>query len=421
MLGETSKMITHSGQEAALLVLSWALFAAAPATAARLPSDLSGVRGFNYTPSSIGDSERDNNSFRGFWSVKPEIVERELGYAKRLNLNNVRVFVPYSAWASDKSNFPMKLRNFIRQCHALNIEVMVVLFPDPQIFNSLPDTESRPILAVWVQNLVEAVAGEPGMAFWDAANEPDNLGYPVHNLTKEQIHHAMEDAKWMADTVHRFDKNTPVTIGCTYVPCMEELAGYVDVLSYHDYSPTRSEIRLNIEEAMRFAAQVHKPVFNTEMACIGRANPYDVALQEYQQAGIGWYLWELMITRYWGDIHGVFYPDGTVRDPSIPAAVLGFFRSRSSDVVLENPDREGFVTRAVNEGRNWLTEPTPDWKQGLDIAELQANLLESAQLVAMREPPARTVELLRAGQQDIPKLRKVMQEFVVSLEPFQKK
>jgi hypothetical protein len=45
-------------------------------------------------------------------------------------------------------------------------------------------------------------------------------------------------------------------------------------------------------------------------------------------------IWELMITRQWGTVHGVLYADGTVRDPSIVAALPGFFRNRGPEVML---------------------------------------------------------------------------------------
>ncbi len=65
---------------------------------------------------------------------------------------------------------------------------------------------------------------------------------------------------------------------------------------------------------------------DTETGCVARANPYDVTLEEHMKGKMGWYMWELMITKRWGNVHGVFYPDGTVRDPSIAAAMLpGFF------------------------------------------------------------------------------------------------
>src|SRR5271163_1533322 len=132
--------------------------------------------------------------------------------------------------------------------------------------------------------------------------------------------------------------HTPITIGCIHVACMKETAPAVDVLSFHDYSSTRAQIRANIAEAQAFAASVHKPVFNSEIACIGRANPYDMALEEFNRGHMGWYLWELTIVHEWGDVHGVFYPDGTVRDPSIVAAIMGFYRNRTANTVLEDPD-----------------------------------------------------------------------------------
>ena len=141
------------------------------------------------------------------------------------------------------------------------------------------------------------------------------------------------------------------------------------------------------------------------------------------QAGIGWYIWELMIVRDpnngrgWGDIHGVFYRDGTIRDPSIPMAVMGIFRNRGQNIVLEEPDREGRVKREVATARDWLSNPNADWSAGLDIAETAANLLESAQLVPMREPPTRQIELMRRGQPDLPALREALERYIALLEP----
>lgn len=397
------------------LCLTCFLFVPLAANASQNVGDLSWVRGINYTPAGV-------SGHSGFWgNYDSAVVERDLSYAVRLNINQLRVFLSYDTWSNDKASFREHLIQFIRACDRQKIGVMLVLAPGRAMVDDPAQDTNRQMLSLWVEDLVKAVGNEPGLAFWDAANEPDNLGYPVHNLSQSTIQRHMEFAKWMATTVHKFDKRTPVTIGCNYVACMEELSTFVDVLSYHDYSPTRGEIRSNIDEAKRFAAQVHKPVFNTEMACIARANPYDTALKEYQEAGMGWYIWELMITQYWGDVHGVFYPNGTVRDPSIPAAILGIFRNAGPGVVLENPDREGWVTRAVTDGKKWLDEPEPNWNKGLDIAETEANLLEAAQLVAMRDPPTRTVEALRAGGSDVPALQAAIRKFIAVLEPYENK
>jgi hypothetical protein len=137
------------------------------------------------------------------------------------------------------------------------------------------------------------------------------------------------------------------------------------------------------------------------------------------KGGVGWYIWELMITGQWGTVHGVFYGNGTVRDPSIVSALMGFFRNRGPSVIPEVPDREGRVTRAVAEGKKWLADPNPLWDAGLDLAERSANLLEAAQLIAMHNPPTRQVDLLRRGQPDIPALRGLIEKFTAILEPYQ--
>jgi hypothetical protein len=191
-------------------------------------------------------------------------------------------------------------------------------------------------------------------------------------------------------------------------------------MSFHDYSPTREEIRSNINAALAFSKKVGKPVINTEICCTGRANPYDVAIEEYSKAHLGFYVWELMVTKYWGDVHGIFYEDGTVRDPAIPAAMLGMYRNRGTNVVLENPDREGWVTRTVTNSRKWLADSNAPYAEGLRQAEIAANILEANELVAMRDLPSRRVAALRDERPDPKALRELLSEFVKDLEPYEK-
>ena len=199
----------------------------------------------------------------------------------------------------------------------------------------------------FVADLVKTIGNEPALAFWDASNEPD---YNAPPAPRDRERKRLELARFIATTFHQLDPKTPVTIGVAFERNMEALADAVDVLSFHDYLQTRAAIRGDIARAKTFAAGVGKPVINTEIGCVARANPYDVTLEEHMQAGVGWYIWELMITKRWGNVHGVFYPDGTVRDPSIPAAMFGMFRNRSENLVLENPDRENWVSKGNHRG-----------------------------------------------------------------------
>ena len=161
-------------------------------------------------------------------------------------------------------------------------------------------------------------------------------------------------------------------------------------------------------------------MINTEIGCTGRANPYDMAIEEYSNAHVGFYIWELMITTYWGNVHGIFYPDGTVRDPSIPAAMLGLYRNRSTNVVLEYPDREGWVTRILTNGVAWLNNPNASYAEGLRLAEIAANILEANQLVPMRDLPTRRVALLQEEPPDPVALRDLLKSYLHQLEPYRR-
>jgi hypothetical protein len=377
----------------------------ATAVAANIPTDLAKIRGANYRAAGAKDTT-------DHWlHYKPAETERDLDYARRLSLNQIRVFVSYEAWTADKPAFRENLVHLLRAAHQRGLGVMPVVGNTERM---IMEDSARPLAREWAADLVRTIGKEPGLAFWDVSNEPDWPTTPEFRVRRR-----FELARYMAGVFHEFDRNTPVTIGFAFVPGMEELADAVDVLSFHDYMQNRAVIRANIARAKAYAAKVGKPVFNTEIGCVGRANPYDVTLEEHTSAGVGWYIWELMITARWGTVHGVFYPDGSVRDPAIPAAILGFFRNRNQAAVLEDPDREQWVTKAVAKARRWLAGPQSKWEEGLDVAETAANLLEAAQLTAMREPPTRTVYLLRQGKADLPALRVALEKYIAILEPYQ--
>lgn len=387
---------------------------AKPATrswAAVYGKDYSSVRGFNYTPA-------EARGYLGEWDdYDHAIVDRDLDYAERLKLNMARVFLAYGSWEKNPAAFRMHMRDFVRTARKHGIGTMFVLVDMP--FMMMPDLfeeSAKPKLKAWAEDLYRAVGREPGMAVWDVANEPDliNDRMPAHTLQDKR----MAVAKFMAMAMKRIDKRTPVTIGCLFLTCTVETAGLVDVLSYHDYSQTRLQIRADIRRGQQFAARMEKPIITTEMGCIARGDSYDVEIEEHTNARMGWMIWELMITPWWGPVHGVVYPDGTVRDPSVAAAILGFYRARGAGVVPEEVDREGWATRAVADARKWLASSDPDWFSGLETAELEANLLESGQLVALHDLPTRKVALLRRTSSDFPALHRLMEELTTQLVPF---
>lgn len=381
------------------------------ANAAKLtPSDLSTIRGANYRAAGAADTT-------DYWlHYNPAETERDLTCADRLKLNQLRVFVNFAAWQTNKTAFRQNLIDLARACDRHHIGLMITV-GETQAFIAKDGTINRQQIRKFVSALVHAIGNEPALAFWDASNEPD---YNAAGAPADRRQKRFEIARLIAATLHELDNKTPVTIGVANERNMETLADAVDVLSFHDYLPTRAAISNDVARAKSFAAKTGKQVMDTETGCIARANPYDVTLEEHMNAHVGWYIWELMITKRWGDVHGVFYPDGTVRDPAVPAAMFGMFRNRSDNAIAENVNRENWVNSDIAAAQVWLTNSTGSWTDGLNAAEKLANLLEAAQLVAMREPPTRTIKLLRQGSPNPAALRELMPRYVELLRPFEK-
>ena len=372
-----------------------------------LSLDYSAIRGANYCAA-------DGHHLEHWLHYDPKETERDLDYAKKININQVRVFLSYPAYVTNQEAFRKNLIHLARACQARGIGLMpVVTYSSEMIREAAP----YPLARAWAKDLLATIGNEPALAFWDVFNEPD---YPPSSTNHPA---RIARARVMAEIFRELDPRrprTPVTIGYAFEKTMEQNADVVDVLSFHDYLPTREEISSNITAAVTFAAKVGKPVINTEIGCTGRANPYDMIIEEYSKAHVGFYIWELMITKYWGNVHGIFYPDGTVRDPAIPAAMLGLYRNRGTNVVLELPDREGWVTRTVTNGVAWLQDTNAPYARGLDLAETAANILEANQLVAMRGLPSRQVALLREEPPDPTALRELLTNLLNQLEPYRR-
>lgn len=393
----------------ALLLTGCAHLHKTDSTPSLIPKDFSTIRGFNYTPAlATGNTHAD------CWiNSKEDVIEYDMDLAVRLHLNQCRVFVPYQAYTQVGDDLAGRLQHFVRTCYQRGIGVMpVVVYSRGENSNESWQQQSKQ----WAQFLVDAIGDEPGLTFWDVMNEPD---WPT--TPQERVDRRFAQAEYMAGVFGELDPDTPVTVGCAFVEGAERTSGYVDVLQFHDYLQTRDQIRNSIQKAKALSAAVGKPIFNGEMGCIARANPYDITLQEHMEAGIGWYLWELMIVRTgWGDVHGVFYEDGTVRDPSIAAAILGFYRNREATILPADPDREDRVTNTINDINEWLSQPDTSWDKGLDLAETAAHLMEAGELVPMRLPPTREVRLMRQGQPEMQALRDLLKKYIEILNPYRK-
>jgi hypothetical protein len=275
--------------------------------------------------------------------------------------------------------------------------------------NLNPDTlkpEFRPRGDAYVKAIVEAIKDEPGLLMWDIMNEPFTNSYydGASGDEKRQREAKITDfVRYNLSYVKKLDPVNAVTVGYTFSSQLEPTADLVDVLSFHDYTAIRS----TVEEAYRIAEGVSqkfgKPMLNTETGCIARANPYDMVLEIAAKHKTGWYLFNPIIQGYWGEIHGLFYPDGTLRDPAIIAAVMGFYRNRNLNTIIKPvPNREGQAEREIQAIEAALKDDPSSFGHSktpadkiLDAAEGAANLLEAAEMVPMYAPPSAQIRFWR--------------------------
>jgi hypothetical protein len=136
------------------------------------------------------------------------------------------------------------------------------------------------------------------------------------------------------------------------------------------------------------------------MGCPARANPYDTAIETAREKKTGFVLWELMIGKsFWWDRHGIVYPDGTIRDPGIVAALAGFYRKRDGSERDYNLNTEGIIDRYLPKAEAWLKDPDAACNEGLGIANVLANLVESGSLVPLNIlPTSRVLRLERKAE-----------------------
>ena len=340
-----------------------------------------------------------------------EQVEFELKIAaEKLRVNSVRCGIFENRWAEDPDGSEQRFLQYVRLLAKYGMTLTCTLSSGNGYFDYEPLTEKQ-----WEQKheylsrMVKLLKNEPNLLMWDAYNEPfcNEYLYSVKDTDPEEYQRRYNiirrDLRRQVEMLRELDDDTPITVGHERMEHLESTNDLVDVIAIHDYLTTRREV----EEVYQFALkcsqeQGGKPVVNNEMGCIGRANPYEVELQMCDKYHMGYYIFCLTIEGFWGPLHGIIYPDGTIRDPSIVAAMFGLYRNRSESRILPQGNREQYAQKAVNRVKQalairgieslFLKKEAP-LDEILDAAENCINILECCEIVPMDNPPS--VQLFR--------------------------
>jgi hypothetical protein len=332
----------------------------------------------------------------------------------------------------DPDGFVEKLVKYVDTAYSYGITTMPILWNGNGLDTSILEEENWPKDEKYVRHVVEALKDKTDeIIMWDIMNEPScNDHLRVDPEIRAGRWDKMTKFLWhYCEFVKELDPVNAITIGHTFVEDVEPTAECVDILSFHDYLETRNIIENTYVEAEKLSKKYNKPLVNSELACLGRANPYDLALEKCEEHNVGWYLFELMIHGYWGDVHGIVYPDGTIRDPAIVAAIYGFYRKCDKATSIKpDPNKEGYAYRAIKMMEEALKQDITLFKNQksstddiLEAAEYCANMLEGSEMVAMYEPPTMTIQAWRDQKEedrDVRAIRDFAYELIQTLKKY---
>ena len=303
--------------------------------------DVGVIRGCNYLPRTALNATE-------MWQADtfdPETIEQELGWAREVGYNSLRVFLQYLVWRDDAEGLKKRIDRFLTIAGEQGVSAMMVPFcdcsfagkepylgkqddPIPGVHNSgwvpspglkrVTDRAVWPDLERYVKDIVGVFAMDERVLIWDLYNEPGNSGMGEKSLPLAEAAFA-----WAREARPR----QPLTTGL-YTDFGGRMSMRIlelsDIVSFHGYDePAR------VEEKIKHCQTTGRPVMCTEWLRRQARNTFESTLPLFSEHKIGWYHWGLVAGRtqtymHWGSErgapvpriwqHDVFHEDGTPYD-----------------------------------------------------------------------------------------------------------
>lgn len=259
----------------------------------------------------------------------PARIDLELGWARSLGMNAMRVFLHDLLWHSDAAGFKQRIGQYLAIAAEHGIRTMFVLFdscwdPVPRlgpqrapmagIHNSgwvqgpgaaaLGDVACVPRLRAYVEDIVASFGQDERVWCWDVWNEPDNQGGGMGYYTPHEAPDKLARVAALLPQVFAWARaaaaSQPLTsgvwIGADWRPGSATLndiqrcqLGESDVISFHDYNwPETFEDRVHQLQAYG------RPIVCTEYVARGNGSTFDVCLPIARREDLGMLNWGLV-------------------------------------------------------------------------------------------------------------------------------
>lgn len=290
----------------------------------------------------------------------PQRIDLELGWAAKIGMNTMRVYLHDLLWKQDAKGFTKRLDQFLTIAEKHKIKPMLVLFdscwdpypelgrqraPRPGIHNSgwvqspgavaLTDPSHHPRLEKYVKELVGAFKDDKRILAWDVWNEPDNTNggsygasEPVNKveLVNKLLPQAFQWARSqnpsqpLTSAVWKGDYSSDDKLDATQKIQLEQS----DIITFHNY-----DSGVEFEKRINWLTRYNRPILCTEFMARGNNSTFQNSLpvaKKYKVAAINWGLvggksqtflpWDSWQSPYVGRdpkiwFHEVFRIDGT--------------------------------------------------------------------------------------------------------------
>jgi hypothetical protein len=255
-----------------------------------------------------------------------ETIDRELGWAKSLGMNTVRVFLHELPWQEEREGFFERVDKFLEIAARHGIRPMIVLFdgvwdPDPQsgsqrrprtgVHNSgwvqspgrvvLADPKKQDALQPYVIDVIKRYANDDRVLAWDLFNEPDNPNTnsygPLELKNKDEV--AARLVRLSFKWARGVGPKQPLTVGVWRLEHWDKpeqlnqvhraAVELSDVISFHDYGKTDVTLR-RIAELKTYG----RPLLCTEFMARGNGSTFEGALPIFKKEKIAAYCWGLV-------------------------------------------------------------------------------------------------------------------------------
>ena len=254
----------------------------------------------------------------------PDRIDLELGWAKELGMNTMRVYLHNLLWEQDAEGIKKRMSQYLDIAEKHDISTMFVLFdsvwnpnprlgeqqpPVPGVHNSgwvqspgadrLMDKSQYYKLESYVKDIVGAFRDDNRVLIWDVWNEPSNKGGGNYELTPNKAKYVVELLPQVFSWARSMDPTQPLTSGVwagdewskgSDLPEIEQIQlGQSDIISFHDYSwPEIFERRIRQLQTYR------RPLMCTEYMARGNGSTFDNTLPLGKKHRIAMYNWGLV-------------------------------------------------------------------------------------------------------------------------------